>query len=151
MKKIKVGKILYTFTDENFPDDRYVVGEAQGKYFFSWGKYPENGMVPSEDVAERGAGIRWYDLLSELRREELRGFGEWRVFEEAEAHGFRFAILVDDLTMDAAWAIWNEERGGWDTDFSIPQYDDEEYLDLSEYLDPEEVRALGYRFEDEPI
>lgn len=73
----------------------------------------------------------------------------WRIFDETEIHGFRVAILVDDLTMEAAWGLWNEERRGWDTDFSIP-HDDEEYLDLSEYLDPEEVRALGYRFEDDP-
>jgi len=150
MEKIKVEKILYIFTDENFRDDRYVVGEAQGKYFFSWGKYPENGMVPCEDVAARGAGIRWYDLLSELRREELRDFGEWRVFEETETHGYRFAILVNDLTMDAAWAIWRWERDGWDTDFSIPLSEDEEYWYLDECLDSEKVRALGYRFEGDP-
>lgn len=151
MKKIKVEKILHVLTDEDFPDDRYVVGEANGRYFFSWGRIPdENGMVPSEDFAERGAGIRWYDLLSELRREELRDFGKWRVFEETEIRGFRFAILVDDLTMEAAWAIWREELNRWDTDFSLPHDDDEEYWSLSEFLDPEDARALGYRFEDEP-
>ena len=153
MKKIKVEKILHVLTDEDFPNDRYVVGEANEKYFFAWGwEYPnENGMVPEEEIEERENGIRWYDLLSELRREELKNFGEWRVFEETEARGFRFAILVNDLTMEAAWAIWRNDEETWDTDFSIPRSVDEEYWHLSEYLDSEEVRALGYRFEDEPI
>lgn len=49
---------------EDFPNDgeAYVVGKANGKYFFAWGpKYPFADKVPSFDIPDGESGIEWYE------------------------------------------------------------------------------------------
>lgn len=48
---------------ENFPLDgeAYVVGEKNGKYFFTWGPiYPYSEELPHNNVADGASGIEWY-------------------------------------------------------------------------------------------
>ena len=49
---------------ENFPNDgeAYVVGKANGKYFFAWGsKYPFSNEVPKFDIIDGESGIEWHE------------------------------------------------------------------------------------------
>lgn len=75
-----------------------------------------------------------------------------KVFQEATVNGRRFAILLDDETMEAFEAVWIEDNsfadgGYWETDFSYAHIGVDP-SDVAGELDFFKVRQMGYKFVD---
>lgn len=70
---------------------------------------------------------------------------EKRVFQTVEISGRKFAILLDDETMTAYEAVWNED--GWETDFSYPSLGVDSF-DVAGALNFDAVKEMGYTFVD---
>lgn len=69
----------------------------------------------------------------------------WKVFDECTIGEEKFAILVNDVTMEAVEMFWNAENGEWDADFSYSGLKADSY-DVAGALDFEGCRKAGYNF-----
>lgn len=66
----------------------------------------------------------------------------WRIFDECEVGGYRFAILVNDETKEAMEAVWHDGR--WETDFSYSNLGVDSF-DVAGSLDFDGCQKAGYK------
>lgn len=69
----------------------------------------------------------------------------WRVYEQCEIEGNKFAILVNDETKEAKEVIWDKQNNEWTTDFSYWALKID-MINVAEMIDFNKCRKEGYNF-----
>lgn len=70
-----------------------------------------------------------------------------RVIDSCKIKGIKIAILVNDETMEAYEAIWDETQDDWETDFSYPHLDIDSF-EVAGAMDFQKVESMGYTFKE---
>lgn len=71
----------------------------------------------------------------------------YKIFDECQLNGEKFAILVNDEEMTAIEAVWDETEKAWNADFSYFALKINSF-DVAEALDFDGCRTKGYKFEE---
>jgi len=68
-----------------------------------------------------------------------------KVYDQCEVEGRKFAILVNEEEKRAYEAVWNEDQGDWETDFSYSSIGIDSF-NVAGFLDFDKCISEGYTF-----